>query len=508
MSTVAGCPPQHSSSGFRLSKSKFLSGLQCHKRLYLEIHSPELAAPLDAAVQAVLDMGTEVGEAARCRFPGGTLVEADHRHIDEALRRTQELLRDPSVPAIYEGAFAFDQVLVRVDILERVGGPNGQAAWRLIEVKCSTKVKEIHVDDLAIQAYVLSGAGVPLAGVFLMHINARYLHVNGEPQLRELFACEDITKAIAKHRVDVASRLAEMKAVLKQPEPPAMEPGEHCSTPYLCPFWNHCTREKSARWIFHLPGEGGIRRQLIQQKIDTIDDVPPGFPLSVIQRRVKDNREWISPRLQAMLQSVQYPVHHLDFEMFMPAIPKFPMTRPYQPIPIQWSNHIDLGDYRVQHDEYLCMDPKDPHEELAVRLLASVGREGSICVYSGNERFILERLAEAVPSLKADLMHVVARLWDLLLVIREHYYHPAFNGSFSMKSVLPAVVPSLGYGDLEIREGAVAARAYYRMVFEETDWVEKVRIREALLNYCARDTLAMLELRRALAEKAANHNPY
>ncbi|MER3424723.1 MAG: hypothetical protein C4293_17370, partial [Nitrospiraceae bacterium] len=430
--------------------------------------------------------------------------EADHRHVAEALQRTQELLRDPSVPAIYEGAFAFDRVLVRVDVLERViGEPDGQATWRLIEVKCSTKVKEIHLDDLAVQTYVLSGAGVPLAELYVMHINTRYLYLGGELELQELFALEDMTAAVAKRQSDVMRRLTEMKATLEQPAPPVIEPDGHCATPYKCPFWNHCTKDKPARWVFHLPGEGDVYRQLTEQRIDTIDEISPSFPLSATQRRVKDNREWVSPRLQSALQAVQYPVHHLDFEMCMPAIPKFPMTRPYQPIPIQWSNHVDLGDHQVQHDEYLCMDPKDSREELAVRLLMSVGREGSICVYSGNERFILERLAEAVPSLKADLMRVVARLWDLFLVIRDCYYHPAFNGSFSIKSVLPAMVPSLSYDDLEIREGGVAAREYYRMVFEETDWVEKVRIREALLNYCARDTLAMLEVRRALEEKAA-----
>jgi len=119
----------------RLSKSKFLSGLQCHKRLYLEIHHPELATEPDEQTQAILDMGTEIGTLARQRFPGGVLVEADHRHAAEALHRTAELLRDPTIPAIFEGAFEFDQVLVRVDILERVTSEqDGANAWRLIEV--------------------------------------------------------------------------------------------------------------------------------------------------------------------------------------------------------------------------------------------------------------------------------------------------------------------------------------------------------------------------------------
>jgi hypothetical protein len=96
----------------------------------------------------------------------------------------------------------------------------------------------------------------------------------------------------------------------------------------------------------------------------------------------------------------------------------------------------------------------------------------------------------------------VQRIWDLHPIVRDHYYHPLFKGSYSLKEVLPALIPSLGYEDLAIKEGGHAASEYYRMVFVETDWVERAAIAEALLRYCARDTLAMVELRRALMEKA------
>jgi predicted RecB family nuclease len=144
----------------------------------------------------------------------------------------------------------------------------------------------------------------------------------------------------------------------------------------------------------------------------------------------------------------------------------------------------------------------DPRKALAEALLKSLGEQGSICVYSPYERSILEQLAVALPSLKSALSHIIGRLWDLFPIIRDHYYHPAFAGSYSIKSVLPAMVPSLAYDDLAIKEGGHAASQYYRMVFVETDWVERATIEEALLRYCARDTLAMVELRRALKEKA------
>ncbi len=486
----------------RLSKSKFLSGLQCHKRLYLEIHDPELAGRPDAATQAILDMGTEIGELARQRVPGGVLVDVDHRHAAEALKRTQELVNDPTVPAIFEGAFVYEHVLIRVDMLERVvSAEDGSVSWRLVEVKSSTRVKEIHIDDLAVQAYVLTGTGLTLAGTCLMHINTQYIYDGRTLDLDQLFALHDLGDHVAARQATVMTRLAEMKAMLTLPAPPAIEASGHCQTPYECPFWDFCTKDKPARWIFHLPGGAQTFHALAKLGVTTIDDIPAGFHLSITQRRMRDNVEWISAGLKGTLETVRYPVHHLDFETFMPAIPRFPRTRPYQTIPTQWSNHIEMENGDVTHDEYLCLDPKDPREELVVALLESLGQEGSICVYSGYERAILERLADLLPVLRTDLQRVLARLWDLFPVIRDHYYHPAFEGSYSIKSVLPAVVPELGYGDLDIQEGGMAAQAYYRMVFDDTDLIEKVRLKEALLHYCGRDTLAMVQLRRALYQK-------
>jgi len=202
------------------------------------------------------------------------------------------------------------------------------------------------------------------------------------------------------------------------------------------------------------------------------------------------------------LETIVYPVHHLDFETFMPAVPKYTDTRPYQVIPTQWSNHIEHPDGSLSHAEFLCRDERDPREDLAVTLLESLGREGSICVYSSYERSVIERLAEDFPSLRKNLKRIVARLWDLHVIIRDHYYHPAFEGSYSIKTVLPAVVPSLSYADLVIRDGGVAACEYSRMIFTVTDWIEKAQIQEALLRYCERDTLAMVELRRELRKRA------
>lgn len=486
----------------RLSKSKYLSGLQCHKRLYLEIHDPALATPPDASTQAILDMGTDVGEWARRRFDGGRLVEAGYRQTEAALSQTAALMANHTVPAIFEAAIQADGVLIRVDILERLSPTEkDQPTWRLIEVKSSTKVKDVHLDDLSLQRHVLVQAGINIAGCALMRINTGYVYAGGVVDVTQLFAIDDVSSLVVERQTKVKERLATMKSILTIPSIPMVEPDGHCQVPYECPFWNHCTKDKPTRWIFNLPGSKKLTTDLAAQGIATIDEIPPYTHLSIVQAKVKGNIEWISEHLAEELRTVAFPVHHLDFETFNPAVPHYPGTRPYQSIPIQWSNHIEQRDRTIVHHEFLHGEMSDPRRPLARALLESLGDAGSICVYSPYEKSVIEQLAEALPELRSELRGLIKRIWDLHPIVRDHYYHPKFGGSFSLKEVLPAVVPSLGYDDLAIREGGQAAAEYRRMVFIETDWVERDAIREALLRYCGRDTLAMVELRRVLEKK-------
>jgi predicted RecB family nuclease len=478
----------------RLSKGRYLAGLQCAKRLFLEVRAPHLAAAPDDWSEGLLALGLRVGEVARGRFPGGVIVEQSSPA--DALRRTVELVADPGVPALFEGCFEHGGLVCRVDVLARARG-----AWQLIEVKSATGLKDEYLDDVAVQAHVLAENGLPLAGLFVLHLDADYVYPGGEPDLQRLFRLEEVSAEAAAARAAVPARAAAMRAMLAGPEP-SVEPGHHCHHPVSCPFWDHCTAAKPARWIFHLPGGCRPFDALAAAGVQTIDEIPDDFPLTAVQRRVKDNVEWISAGLREALDTIRYPVHHLDFETVAPGIPRYPHTRPYQTIPFQWSNHIETRDGSVRHQAHLGTGREDPREAFALDLLESVGTEGSICVYSGYEERILHDLAVAIPRLQRELHALIERLWDLLPVIRSHYYHPGFHGSFSIKSTLPALVPSLAYDDLEIRDGGTASLQFYRMVFETEDPAEKAKIRESLLRYCQRDTLAMVELRRALRAKA------
>jgi predicted RecB family nuclease len=482
----------------RLSKSKFMSGLQCHKRLYLEVHRPELGTEPDEAAQAVFDEGTEVGRLAHKRFPGGVLVAWDHEHVPEALKQTAKLFKDPSVPAIFEGAFLFDGVLVRVDVLKRVG----KDRWRLIEVKASTDVKDHYLDDVAVQTYVVQGNGVDLAGSSLMHVNNQYVHPGGEVDVTGFFTLVSLTDEVKAHLADVPGRLAEMRAVLKAGAPPAMEPDGHCSSPHPCQFWEHCITNKPARWVFYLPRVGQKLDKLRARGIESIDDIPDEFPLSEHQQLVKEGTEWVDAGLKAALRGVRYPVHHLDFETLRLAIPRYAGTRPYQQIPFQWSNHVQPEQGPITHQEYLHLERTDPREPLLEALLKALGRNGTICVYTPFEQRILSELGAAFPKFRGELDRVIERLWDLKAVVQRHYYHPGFGGSYSLKAVLPALLPAMAYDDLAIQDGDTASLTYARLIFGDLAAAERDAVRADLLAYCGRDTLAMVEIRRVLMARA------
>ena len=201
------------------------------------------------------------------------------------------------------------------------------------------------------------------------------------------------------------------------------------------------------------------------------------------------------------VRSLEYPVHFLDFETASPAIPRYPGTRPYQAIPFQWSDHILTENGILEHKRYLCNDDKDPREEFVDTLLASLDKKGTIFIYTTYEKVIIEDLAEYFPQLRMDLLLIINRFKDLCEIIKRHFYHPEFHGSFSLKSVLPAIVPDMNYKGLAIQEGGQASFEYLQMIDPSISIEEKERIKKGLLEYCGYDTLAMVKIRDELIKR-------
>jgi predicted RecB family nuclease len=233
-----------------------------------------------------------------------------------------------------------------------------------------------------------------------------------------------------------------------------------------------------------------------------IGEIPDNFRLTAIQERIRDcvanDEEYIARELKEALEDVEYPVHFLDFETLGLAVPRYARTRPYQGIPFQWSNHILYENGKIDHRYYLCREDKDPREELAVKLLEALGKKGSIFTYTNFEEKVIKDLAEEVPKQRKQLLATLDRLVDLYKIIKNNYYHPAFHGSFSLKAVLPAIIPEMSYENLDVQDGMEAGMEYMRMHDPSTPPEEKEKIKNGLLKYCGHDTLAMVKIREEL----------
>jgi hypothetical protein len=482
-----------------LSKSRYTAGLQCLKRLYLSGHAPGLADPVGPAQQALFDSGARVGALARERYPHGLLIDEGPLQHARAEARTRRALRAENLPAIFEAAFTHDRIRIRVDVLRRAG-PD---LFDLIEVKSTARVKDEHVEDVAIQLHVLRGAGVRIRRAALLHLNRDYVHPGGAYDLRRLFRLHDLTDEAEDILPALRERLAGMWAVLSAPAPPPIEVGRHCTRPYVCPFYGHCHRDAPAHPVHELYRASPALLDTLQGLgLRDIRDLPDpadaGIPLSPLQDRqrlaVVRNAPIIDPAVTKRLSALPAPVHFLDFETWNPALPVYPGTHPYEIIPFQFSVHVLERDGRTRHREFLHAASDDPRPALARSLIAATDGAGAILAYSGFEGSRIRDLAGALPDQAADLRRIESRLQDLLPLIRDHCYHPDFHGSFSIKNVLPALVSGVGYDDLAIDEGALASIAYSEMIDPGTPPTRAALLRTQLLAYCQRDTEAMLRL--------------
>jgi hypothetical protein len=466
-----------------LSKSRYLAGLQCDRRLWLEVHSPEQATPLAEAQLQLFRMGSEVGRAAHLLFPGGVLIDAGAANHTAAVRQTLSLMSNDAVPAIFEAAFEHEGVRIRVDVLERRRTRPGGECWGLREVKSSSRVKRAqHLPDLTIQKWVLDGNGLEIDSVELIHVNADFVRGSEEIDWPAYFSRVELMDEVTNlGRPDVAKRVAAMHETLTSSSAPEREPAAFCKKPHLCSYWASCTSRKSASWFIQ---QTGARAASKARMIEV----------------AQSGRPWFSDALSIAIAGAAPPVWALDFETIGPAIPFFEGTKPFQAIAFQWSLHRLGSDGELDHFEYLASGREDPRAGLAQALVEALGRdEAPVLAYSGYEKRCLKALAEHSPELAEELHAIVDRLVDLLPIVQANVYHPDFQGSFSIKKVGPALAPHVRYDDLSgVADGMAALGAFAAIIKGELTGADEARIRAELLAYCQRDTLALLEVYRAL----------
>jgi hypothetical protein len=493
-----------------LSKSKFVSGCQCSKKLFFDVFRDDLKTPVSEQQQALYDTGHLVGSLAQQVYPGGSDATQGLNGNDKwaiAIQRTNDWIKG-GLTTIYEAAFSSPGVFAALDILH-----HHQGERYAIEVKSSTSVKEYHVTDASFQYFVMKAAGYAPDKFYLMHINNMYMK-KGPINPQKLFVLQDITQQVLDNQSQIQEKSRELLQMLQRKQEPTIEIGPHCSSPFSCNYLNHCRSHLPEQHVFELYNPKGKDWELYRQGILSLADVPDDEPLNKRQelqiRGVKYNENHIDKdQVVQFLSGIKGPVYFFDFETINPAVPVLNGTRPFEQVPFQYSLHQTDVDGNIVKSAAFLADPadfsdqslNDPRWLLIQQIKKDIGPEGSIIAYNASfEINILKRLAESYPDEQSFIESLINRFVDLLQPFKNGWYYlPAMGASASIKSVLPAISPEFSYQDLPINNGGVASETFHVMI--KGGYADKTdEIRSNLLQYCDRDTEGMVVLYRALRD--------
>jgi len=479
-----------------LSKSQYIRGLQCHKSLWLYKNKTELRDAPDNQTESSFNIGYDVGELAKEMFPNGVEIEFNSNNFNGMIEKTKELIAN-CTEVIYEATFKEASIFAMADILVKNG-----SAWDLYEVKASTYTKEYHKNDTAIQWYALSKA-INLNRAYVVHINNQYIR-NGELNVKELFTIDDITDIVLEKQDEIPLQLAEIQEMLNC-EMPDIDIGKHCSDPHGCDFssycWKHIPKKNS---VFDISYAMGKQWKLYYQGILSIDDVPDDFHLGKnaslqIQHHKSQEIKINKPKIKEFLDTIEYPINFFDFETFQNAIPRFDNQRPYAQIPFQYSLHILHEDGTLEHKEFLGDENSDPRRALSEQMLKDITPTGSIIAFNQSfEITQIKNLSLVCQDISNELLSLNARFIDLAYPFQhKHYYHPKFNGKYSIKIVLPTLFPDddeLDYKKLgSIQNGGDAMDTFANLhLLKDKSKLENIK--KDLLAYCRLDTLAMVRI--------------
>lgn len=472
----------------RFSKTSIIAGLQCAKHLYLRIHHPELSTP---TVSPMMITGEIVEQHARREFPNAITINRN-AEIDP-FKKTQQLIADESVEAVFQAALMHEGVEVYVDVLQREG-----EAWNLVEIKAASGVKDHHIDDVTVQAWVALKSGLQIKRFNLMHINSGFVY-QGDCNYSGLFTVEDVTENVNAHLSFIEDYInqARRDATGTQPD---IHVGSHCNKPHACEFKSYCESVDAKYPVSLLPNGYKVASELIAQGIYDLRDVPVDVLKSDTHLRVRNITVQGAPELDVqaahILDELAYPRYFLDFECIQFAIPVWVGTRPYQQIPFQFSCHVQHQYDELMHEEFLDVTGLDPRRQFAESLITTCGSFGPVIVYNQSfEKRIIKELAEQFEDLSKALLAINTRVFDLLPVVKNHYYHPDMKGSWSIKKVLPCLVPELSYETVgEVQDGTQAQQAYLQIYEGKLNTLERDRLIKDMKAYCALDTLAMVKI--------------
>ena len=481
----------------RLSKSTFLRGLQCEKSLYLYKHHYNLKDLTSSSLQVVFDQGTNIGLLSQKLFPNGVDASPEnHFKVIESVGKTLGFINEGNT-VIYEATFLFDEVLAALDILVK-----DEEGWKAYEVKSSTKISETYVRDAAIQYYTISNSGIDLKDISIVHINNQYFR-DGELDVHQLFTIESVYAQVLEYLPKIPNEVRRLKSVIEYSEIPNIDIGPHCSEPYDCDFKGTCWKHVPEYSVFNISRLTKDKKfDLYNQGVITLDqidigqtDLNPNQVLQV-QSEVDGTTYFDKNEIGNFTNGLSYPLYFLDFETIGPAVPIYQGSRPFQQLVFQYSLHIqETLSSEIIHREYLANPIEDPRIGFIEQLITDCGDIGDVIVYNiGFERGKLNDLIDVFPEYSNELRGIVNRLKDLMIPFQQKWYcTPEMRGSYSIKYVLPALVPKLSYNDLDIKEGGTASNTFLSMVNKSFEGdVEETR--RQLLEYCKLDTYAMVKI--------------
>lgn len=484
-----------------LSKSRYVLGTRCKKALWFSTHTPEKADTPDPSALRRMQSGTAIGKLAQKLFPQGIEVTENHFKIKESAESTQRLISEGAL-VLYEATALNEFTLARADILVR---ESITSAWDLYEVKSTNKPKPEHTEDLAFQTWCFRKNGFKINKSFLVTLNSGYVR-QGDVNINKLFSFYSLD--LEKPIKDMGDTVEHFLGVINSKECPNVSVGSHCNRSYSCPFHSLCNAFP-AYGVHEIPFIRDKAEKLRSQGVNLIEDIPSSFDLT--------DRQWmyvnavtLGPQIdykqiKGFLQTLREPISFLDFEGHDPAIPSFDGMRPYVQSPFQFS--LRFGQEGSAEYSFIPEHNKDPRKDLLLYLLDSLPDTGSIVVWSASyEIGILQGLARLFPEYEERIIRVIHRIWDLMIPFggkKDVYPSPLyvdkdFHGSHSLKKVLPVLVPSCSYSELDIQSGDKAAMLYEQWLNGEFTQEQWLKIRNDLILYCGMDTKAMQEILKVL----------
>ena len=482
---------------YKLSKSTFIRGLQCEKSLYLYKKHYKLKDPTSPSLQAVFDQGNQIGLLAQSLFPGGVdATPSSHFRMMESVAKTKAFL-ESGESIIYEATFTYSEVLAALDILVK-----DKDGWKAYEVKSSTSVSETYIKDAAIQYYTIANSGIDLVDISVVHINNQYV-LDGDLDIDQLFTIESVKDRVLDYLPEIPSEITRLKNVIELDSAPNIDIGSHCNEPYDCDFKGTCWKHIPEYSVFDISNLNKKKKfDLYNQGITTLDQVDLSQTklsenqILQVESEVEGKSHINKEEIKKFLSNLNYPLHYLDFETINPGVPKYQGTSPYQLVLFQYSLHIKQSEYsELVHKEYLADPIKDPRIGFVKQLISQCGIYGDILVYNiGFERGRLNELIEQFPDYNDPLQAIIDRLKDLMIPFQNKwYYTPEMRGSYSIKNVLPSLVPELSYNNLNIKDGGMASSIFQSMINNKFNGNE-ISTRKDLLEYCKLDTYAMVKV--------------